>query len=446
MRRARLALLLALLAVPVLGSAQDSAGTELEQLRERIAWLEERMYEVEAGRVQSDLGTRREDPPVRISGSANFGYLDGRDDSRYAEAAYQITDARFFLDAELARDLSSGGRTLLRDASFVFEWNVVRIGSKAASFEPIGDLYADLRGLGGNEWLNLQLGRFQIPFGENYLRYGRGRPEAPFISNSFLPWFWDEGVKLFGSQSEGRFGYVFGLTNGETDFNRDLDQQKQLSLRLFARPWPSVYLSVSGLRSGTIGSPTRAAGSAIWLGEAWGRAFGDGSSVANYDHGVAVPDGPNELENVQMLGGDLIVTTIDGLRLWLSYGIADVDSTGPSLYDRSLHYWLAELVAEGRRLSPGLAPLYLALRANGLGTYDADRGYLLDVRDGSTLGFNTEALEAYSVAAGWRFSDGLVLRAEYTRSDIDLVRGVSPAMRDAARNADFFGAELGVSF
>ena len=43
--------------------------------------------------------------------------------------------------------------------------------------------------------------------------------------------------------------------------------------------------------------------------------------------------------------------------------------------------------------------LYLALRANGLGTYNKDEGYLLDFRYGD-VGYNMRALDAYSVALG----------------------------------------------
>jgi hypothetical protein len=49
------------------------------------------------------------------------------------------------------------------------------------------------------EWLNLEVGRFQIPYGENYLRFGRGRASDPFVALSASPpWFWDEGLKLWG--------------------------------------------------------------------------------------------------------------------------------------------------------------------------------------------------------------------------------------------------------
>jgi hypothetical protein len=136
----------------------------------------------------------------------------------------------------------------------------------------------------------------------------------------------------------------------------------------------------------------------------------------------------------------------DLLRLWLAYGYYDIDSDGPGLYDRSLQYWVAELILRGGSVSPALQPLYLALRANALGTYDRGEGYLLDFRYGSSLGYNMEALTAYSVAVGWKLTKYATLRGEYTLQDIDLVRGASPEMRAAADDSDYFGFELGIHF
>ena len=89
---------------------------------------------------------------------------------------------------------------------FTFEWNLVRLGYLANN---IGDVYVDLRGIGDQSWLNFEIGRFQIPFGENYKRFGRGYYTDPFVALSASPpWFWDEGVKLWGDALEGKVSYV----------------------------------------------------------------------------------------------------------------------------------------------------------------------------------------------------------------------------------------------
>jgi hypothetical protein len=195
-----------------------------------------------------------------------------------------------------------------------------------------------------------------------------------------------------------------------------------------------------------MGSATAPAQGALWLGEAWPRAFGSGTAVGSYDHGVPLADGPFQLDGVSLLGGDGIVNFGELARLWLAYGQVWIDSAGASLYDRELAYWIAELLFEGGALSPGLAPFYLGLRSSALGTFDRDEGYLLDVRYASQLGYNMSELKAYSLVLGWRLTRLLTLRAEYTRQHIELVHGVSDAIERAGGSGDFVAVDLRLSF
>jgi hypothetical protein len=158
-----------------------------------------------------------------------------------------------------------------------------------------------------------------------------------------------------------------------------------------------------------------------------------------------VPDGPGRLHATTYYGADVVLTHPAGARLWLSYGNSFVDSGGPSLYDRRLHSWIAELVLEGRLATPELSRFYLALRANGVGTYDSHEGYLLDVRTSGSVGYNMRALDAYSAAVGWRFTKWTTLKVEYTHQRFSLVRGAS-SLRHRADDTDWFGAELALAF
>jgi hypothetical protein len=47
---------------------------------------------------------------------------------------------------------------------------------------------------------------------------------------------------------------------------------------------------------------------------------------------------------------------------------------------------------------------------------------------------------------GWQLGRHTFLRAEYALRDVDLVRGVTPAIRAAAEDVDVFSVELGVQF
>jgi hypothetical protein len=427
----------------------DARQKELDELYQQVGKLEQRIDDLEAAKTASSAGSSGSGGAaswaerVRVSGSANLDFLDGGEYSLFNHGSVKLYDTRIFIDADLARDAHVGSFTAFRDVGFAFEWNVFRVGY---FLNNVGDLYVDLRGLGDSEWANLQLGRFQIPFGENYLRFGRGYYTDPFIALSAPPpWFWDEGVKLWGKLFEGKASYVFAWTDGDGAINSLPNGGQQYSLKLAADPYEWMHLSVSGLRSGTIGSDTSPAFAAVWLGEMIPRAFGAGSTAQSFANGVPIAPGPNKLNGITILGGDAIFKLPD-TRLWLSYGGARIDSSGGSTYDRDLIYWLAELVVQAHLVAPQLAPLYVAARASGLGTYNANRGYLLDFRD-SAVGYNMRALNVYALALGYPIGDYMTLKAEYAFQRIALVHGViDQSIKDAASNPNFFGMEVGVHF
>jgi hypothetical protein len=423
----------------------DPRAAELDQLHQEVEKLEKRITELEtqqpAAVPASGAGAWAE--RVRISGSSNLDYLDGQSYGTFEHGSVDLYDARFFIDADLARDVKLGDSTAFRDAGFAFEWNLVRVGYLANN---IGDLYVDFRGLADQDWLNLEFGRFQIPFGENYLRFGRGYYTDPFIALSAPPpWFWDEGVKLWGKFLDGKASYAFALTDGENAMNVLPNGSEQLSLKLAVDPWEWLHLSVSGLKSGVIGSNSSPAFASVWLGEMIPTAFGAASTAQSFQDGAPIGRGPNKLHDVTILGGDAIMKLPD-TRLWLSYGGAKIDSSGGTTYDRDLIYWLAELMVQLNLISPRLAPAYVAFRASGLGTYNDNEGYLLDVRDGA-IGYNMSELDTYALVVGLPIGDHMTLKAQYALQHIALVRGITDSsIKEAAEHADFFGMEIGVHF
>jgi hypothetical protein len=412
-------------------------GARFEEISDRLLQLE--TSRSEAAQALPDWLRR-----TRLSGSTELGYFDGQTKSLIESGGFKIWDARFFIDTNLGSDAMIGERKIFRDVGLHFEWNLVRQGEES---NDVGEMYADLQGFLDTGWVNFQVGRFQIPFGEAYLRYSSGYQDDPFITKTLGgPWFWDEGVKVYGGDAAGRFGYVASVTNGETPFNEDANGNKELTLKVFADPWRWLHLSASVLRSGRIGTPEDPARAAIWFGESFPINFGARTGVPNIDHGAAIPDGPRELENVGAIEMDAILRWKDRARLWLSWGDVDVNSTGADVYDRKLRYWIAELLLEGKLVSSDLSPVYLALRANGYGTYDSNEGYLLVPRYAGELGWNMESVQAYSLAVGWRLTERAVLRAEVTRQDIGLVGGVPADMGRAAGGSNFFAVAMGLHF
>src|SRR5262245_3841255 len=222
MRRSAASLLIALLAASRAGAGEAELLEKIERLEQRVLELEderERANQAPAESQRANDWTRR----VRLGGSTDAGFFGGEPDSLYDPDGFQIYDVRLFVDAALGEDVRLGDVKLFRDIGFSFEWNMVRLGS-FQNEQFVGGLSTDFQGIGGSDWLNAQVGRFQIPVGESYLRYSRGYADRPFVSNDFGPWWWDEGVRAYGSNSfgeSGRFGYVASVSDGDTPFNME---------------------------------------------------------------------------------------------------------------------------------------------------------------------------------------------------------------------------------
>lgn len=437
------------LLLPAAAPADDAALLErIQQLESRVAELEQERAEGPARAPQtptneSSGAAASWTDRVQLSGSASVGYFAGPQDSVFENDAFRVWDARLFVDADLGRDVRLGGSTLVRDVGFSMEWNLARLGYLS---NDVGELYVDFQGIADSDWLSLQVGRFQLPVGEAYLRRGRGERDNPFVTQPVAgAWWWNNGVRFYGASPDRLVGYVASVTNSVTAFEAENNQSQQFSLKLFTNPTPWLHLSVSGLRSGQIGSSESPASGSLWLGETWARPVGHATTLPTFTNGVVMPTAPNELSNSLYYSGDAIVTIPDAFRLWLSFGRYSMHSSGPSLYDRDLDAWIAELILEGGLLAPVLRPFYLAVRASGLGTYNDDKGYLLDSRLASRFGYDTSSLDAYSLAAGWRLTPRVTLRAEYTLEQFDLVRGARMVI-PGSLDDNLFALAVGVDF
>jgi hypothetical protein len=420
-------------------AADDSA--RLEALEKRVNYLDDELSRTRGEwRAAEPTGDDSWADHVSLSGSVQLGHYDGQSDSVLDSAGYRVWDARFFLDAELGEDIRLGSHPLIRNLGLTAEWNLVRLGEVK---NDVGELYVDLQGVGGTSWLNLRPGRFQAPVGEAYHRYGREAARDPFISKPLGgPWWWDEGVMLYGGSAEGGVGYLASLSNGETPFGFDDGGGEQLTLKLWTQPLSWLYLSASGLVSGAIGRGT----GALWLGESWARPIGGDTDVPTFFSGAAQADAMGGYARTSLIGGDVVITPIEALRIWLAYGRYALDAEDGSAYDRTLHYGIAEVVLRGSVVGPLFAPGYVGVRADTLGTFDAERGFLLDMRYDDTLGYNMQSYWAYTAVVGWQLGRHAILRAEYSLRNIELVRGVSAAIRDAAADVDTFSVELGIQF
>jgi len=383
---------------------------------------------------------------VHLSGNADLLFLYGEPNARFPGASFKVDNARLYLDVDLGENLESGRTLLVRDASFYVEWDIAR---ESTLQNTVGSLYVRFDGLGGLEALNLKLGRFLVPFGEEYLRQSEARPENPLLDFSVAaPYGWDEGILLFGPLLGGGADYYFSLTNGDFGFNQNTSGDLQVDGKLDVHPFPWLLGSVSALRTGRLGNDVQpGVGSVEWSGHN-PRAFGTASGVPNFQSGVLVPDDPtNRLGGVEAWEADLVFRDPSVGRLRLGVGGVGIRSADDPSYDRKLRYGVAEGVLEARILSPDLDALYVAARASAIGTGSSEKGYLLgEYAGGSALGYNVRTLAQASLGLGYRFSPRIVLKGEYSWSDYRLVRGVTPELTAYAKHQNVGGLGVSIAF
>jgi hypothetical protein len=405
------------------------------------AWGEISPEDEDRSEAATDLRDR-----FHLSGNADLLFLYGERNSRFPGASFKIDNARLYLDVDLAENLKSGQTLLVRDASFYAEWDIAR---ESVLQNTVGSLYVRFDGLGGLEALHLKLGRFLVPFGEEYLRQSEARPENPLLDSSVAsPYGWDEGLLLFGPLLGVGVDYYLSLTNGDFGFNQNSTGDLEVAGKLDVHPAPWLLGSVSALRIGRLGNDVQPGVAALeWSGHN-PRAFGGASSVPNFQSGLQVPDDPtNRLGRLQAWEADLVFQDPLLGRFRLAAGGVDIRSADDASYNRKLRYVIAEGLLEARIFSGDLDALYFAVRASAIGTGSSEKGYLLgDYAGGSALGYNSRSLGQVSLGLGYRLSPRIVLKGEVTGSEYRLVRGVTPELTDYSKHQNAGGLGVSIAF
>ncbi len=371
---------------------------------------------------------------LRLSGNADFAYYAGDDNALSPDSRLAVENARLFFDFNINND-----------SSFFFEWDIVR---ETAFKNNVGQMYLRLDRLFENESLNLKVGRFPIPFGEEYLRFHEQRWENPLISYSApAPYNWDEGIELFGSLADYKLDYIFAITDGDNGFNSNSNESLQIVGKISYKPTNQLYTSLSGLSSGTLGAKGVPGISAFEFGGSHLYQFGSTTNVVNFQNGVPVPDDPSEKISVTAWELDVIYRPIDLGHIWLAYGQSTIESKSSSFYDRDLQYWIAEGVLELGALSKQLNKYYLAARYSAIGTFDSNKGYALEaMNNGKELGYNTESVNLFSLGLGARFREYINLKIEYSWYDFNVINGVTQDIKDKAGKKNQLGIGLTTKF
>jgi hypothetical protein len=255
-----------------------------------------------------------------------------------------------------------------------------------------------------------------IPFGEEYLtRYAINNP---LISHSLSDlWGIDSGLEVYGEL--GKFSYVVAVQNGSgANGIQEFSDDKSVAGRVSYDPYRWLHLSLSGMRTGDLNAQQDKI-SAIWFGNGFFRSLGSAATTSF---------------NASLAEGDVSVRWHSG-RLSAFGGYARYGDNDP-MTDNSRNVFYYSL--EGVQELP--SKFYLAARFSDI---LAARGFpIVGNGDFGDYFFNELSVRLWrlSLGLGYRFSDHLVIKTEYT---FEQGKELSGGFRD---HENFFGTEAAFQF
>jgi len=383
---------------------QQQNATLQRQVRQQqslIETLTQRVSEIERGgaksaRISKDLGEERTDRvtagmlggvnlgKLRISGEGAVAFFDSQSKGIFPNSEFRVDEAKLFVEAPIWDDVYFFSELNL--ATREYDDLDLRLGEVYVDFENVSKLW------NRDRMLSVRAGRLDIPFGEEYL--SRDAIDNPLVSHSLVD-FWgvDEGIELFGSA--GKVSYVVAVQNGGVPGGRDFDSDKSVAGRLSFDPTRWLHLSVSGMRTGNLAAAEDKDDlSELWFGNGWFRSIGSpdtttfGANLVEGDIAVRWPRG-----HIKAFGG------------YASYD--DNDPAGDN--GRDIFFYSVEGVQNVTR------KFYAASRFSQI---MADKGY--PISGHGRMGkyffgpFFTEDIWRLSLGLGYRLSENLLIKAEYT--------------------------------
>lgn len=394
---------------------------QIDELRERMAELDKTgdRQAVQLSELREEVLSPAAPVPrssfnavaeIRISGEVGLAYFDGGPQGKFPNAEFRADDVKVYLETPV-----------WRDTYFFAELDLVTREANDEYFH-MGEVYVDFENISGrlggpDRLVNLRIGRFDIPFGEEYLR--RDVMDNPLISHSLSDiWGIDEGIEIYGGA--GTFSYVAAVQNGGHPTLADFDSDKAVVLRVGWQPADWLGLSASAMHTGELHTVDDRL-SEVWFGGGFFRALGAAATTATFEASLYELDGTVKHGDTELRGA-LGTVRFD-----------DDDTTADNA--RTLDYYYIEAT---QRITDRL---YAAARYSRIET---ERGYpLVGNGDFGLFMFRsppTDHLWRFSLGLGYWLADPLLIKVEYTREDGRQVNGTKRDQQDQV------AAELGLEF
>jgi hypothetical protein len=391
---------------------------QLEKQNKSIESLEQKVEDLRAAKNENETAPGNGAIPeksgfnlgkVNLSGEGGVGFFNTGSKGFAPHSEFRVDEARLYVEAPIWKEVYFFG-----EADFATHENTdlnLHAGEVYLDFEDVSQLW------GRDGQLNVRIGRINIPFGEEYLtRYAM---ENPLISQSVSDfWGFDAGAEVYGTL--GQFSYVAAAQNGSGKNGvQDFDGDKSVTGRIGYTPNRTLHFSVSGMRTGNLNT-TQDFISALWFGDGFFQSLG-GPATTRFHANLVEGDATAKWS--QWLGGH-----ISAFGGYARYGDNDpIADNG-----RDIFYYSVEGVQNLPKRFYAAARFSEVLCNNGVP--------IMGLGNGSYFSSLTKELWRLSLGAGYRFSDQLQLKLEYSLERGKMLSGES---RD---HENFFGTEATFKF
>ncbi len=425
-----------LLAVPLLtvglwlpspdANAQERQGTQQPQDPELKVDLSDDRYasidEAEGTDHAGDEWFRK----VDIWGYGAMSYLHTGSDGLAPEGTLLLREASLFIEADV-----------WTNTSLFFEIQTDRLSNQSLDIQA-GEVYAHFRNLlefGDDGYLGLKVGRFDVPFGEDYLR--QDATDNPLIGYpAAFPYGLDEGVLVYGEYAG--IGLVASLTEGNSRSSAASsggyqigpfeDLAPAVTMRVYGNPLESLYLSGSFMYTGD--SPES---SLFFTG---GPIVPVGTSFPS-----SLGSSPSQKVSSLLYGFDARYDISGRGSLTLSFGQAFIDDDVDA-FDRDFLWFTVE---PAYHIFDRVEAIF---RWSEIGTYDSDEGYRFEGQPfaggSEDFGYDTKRFRRISGGLRWKVTPNVILKAEVGMDRFWLIDASSFNADDNRRG--FGGLEVVLSF
>lgn len=395
----------------VLQKRLQKQGDLLDTLTQKVRELETAGVEHENAASENHAGPTTGGlnfGKVNISGEGGVAFFNTGAEGFAPNSDFRVDEARLFVEAPIWKGVYFYGETDLATRENT-DLNL-NLGELYLDFQDVSQLW------GKDNQLNFRAGRMDIPFGEEYLT--RNVIDDPLISHSLSDlWGMDPGVELYGSA--GKFSYVVAVQNGSgANGVQDFDGDKSVAGRIGYDPVHWLHFSVSGMRTGDLNVPNDKH-SALWFGNGFFRSLGSAATTTFH---------------ADLVEGDVSANWSGG-HVSAFGGYARYGDNDPAADNgRDIFYYSVEGVQQLPH------KFYAAARFSEI---MADKGLpIVGYGNFGDYFYNNLSTELWrlSLGIGYRFSDWLVIKTEYSFERGKEVDG------DRREHEDFFGTEAAFQF